>query len=139
MTKILVPVDGSEPALRAVDHAIARARAGGAEILLLNVQPALPLAVAEAAGGAAVQSFHRDEAAKILKPAEAKLKKAGIAFTAHNRVGTPGEAIVEACKEAQCDEIVMGVRGLGAVLSLLLGSTTTKVLALATVPVTLIK
>ncbi len=42
MTKILVAVDGSEPALRAIDYAIKRAAGGGAEIYLLNVQPPLP-------------------------------------------------------------------------------------------------
>ena len=139
MTKILIPVDGSEPSLRAIDYAIGRAAAGSVEIYLLNVQPPLPQSVASAAGHAAVHDYHRAEAAKALAAAEARLRKAGVAFTSHTALGTPGDMVAEHVDSGGCDEIVMGARGLGAMLSLLLGSTTTRVLALTKVPVTLIK
>lgn len=139
MTKILVAVDGSEPSLRAIDYAIKRAKAGGVDIYLLNVQPPLPQRVADAVSTAVVHDYHKDEANKALDPAEVRLTKAGVKYTTQFAVGTAGEVIAEHANEAGCDEIVMGARGLGAMLSLLLGSTTTRVLALANVPVILIK
>ncbi|MCJ9712965.1 universal stress protein, partial [Bordetella hinzii] len=41
--------------------------------------------------------------------------------------------------EKQCDRIVMGTRGLGAVGGLVLGSVAQKVIHLSPVPVTLVK
>ncbi len=139
MTKILVAVDGSESSLRAIDYAIKRAVGGSTEIYLLNVQPPLPQRVTDAVGGTVVHDYHKEEANKALDPAEVRLTRAGVKFSTQFALGTAGDVIAEHAKEAKCDEIVMGVRGLGAMLSLLLGSTTTRVLALATVPVVLIK
>jgi nucleotide-binding universal stress UspA family protein len=139
MTRLLVPVDGSEQSLRAIDYVIGRAAAGNVDIRLLNVQPPLPSRVASAVEGDVVREYHREEAAKALGPAEARLKKAGVAFASHSALGTAGDVIDDYARETKCDEIVMGVRGLGAVLNLLFGSTTTRVLALTDLPVTLIK
>ncbi len=95
--------------------------------------------MASAVSSAVVQDYHKEEANKALDPAELRLTKAGVKFSTQFALGTAGDVIAEHAKEAKCDEIVMGVRGLGAILNLLLGSTTTRVLALATVPVILIK
>jgi len=55
------------------------------------------------------------------------------------RTGQYGETIANYAKEKQCDRIVMGTRGLGAVGGLLLGSVARKVIHLADVPITLVK
>lgn len=47
--------------------------------------------------------------------------------------------IAEFASENACDEIIMGTRGMGAVGNLVLGSVATKVVHLATVPVTLVR
>lgn len=139
MVTFLVPVDGSEPALRAVRHVAVRARESGAEVHLINVQPALPQAVTTFVPSDAVRAYHQEEGAKALAPAEAVLKAAGVKFHSRIAVGEAGQTVAAYARETGCDEIVMGVRGLGAVLNLLLGSTTTKVLSLTDRPVTLIK
>lgn len=139
MTKILVPVDGSEPALRAVKHAAGRAKRDGADIHLLNVQPKVPMALRGSVGKGIIKRYHRDEGAKELARAEAFLKRRKIAFSRHIAVGDAAQTIAAYAGETRCDEIVMGARGMGAVLSLLLGSTTTKVLSLSKLPVTVIR
>jgi nucleotide-binding universal stress UspA family protein len=47
--------------------------------------------------------------------------------------------IAEVGRQENCDAIVMGTRGMGAVSGLVLGSVATKVIHLADVPVTLVK
>jgi nucleotide-binding universal stress UspA family protein len=139
MTKILVPVDGSKTALRAVRHAVDRAKNHGAKIHLLNVQPNVPMALKGAVDKKAVTRYHLEEGAKELASAETFLRKRKIAFKRHIIVGDAAETIAAYADKSGCDEIVMGARGMGAVLNLLLGSTTTKVLSLSTLPVTVIR
>ena len=136
MTKLLVPVDGSQESIRAACLAASRP---GAEVHLLNVQHPLPQSVTSFVSGKTVHEFHEEESDKALAPAEAALRDIGIAYQRHMDVGAVAETISAYAEEQDCDEIVMGVRGLGTVLNLLLGSVTTKVLTLTNKPVTLVK
>ena len=52
---------------------------------------------------------------------------------------TSPSTIADCARDLQCDAIVMGTRGLGAIQTLLLGSVAVKVIHLADQPVTLIK
>lgn len=140
MTKILVPVDGSEHSLRAVLHAAARAAAdANVEIHLLNAQAPMPQSVTTFVDRAAVDGYHREQGDAELKTARATLDKAGIKYKSKIAIGAPAEAIASYAEENGCDEVVMGARGLGSVLNLLLGSTTTKLLHLVKIPVTIVK
>jgi nucleotide-binding universal stress UspA family protein len=140
MTKILVPVDGSEYSLRAVRHLVKRiGRASDAELHLLNVQPPVPKAIAAFIKQDAVKDFHRDEGNAALKEARALLDQAGVKYAYHIAVGAPADTVAAYAREQGCEEIVMGARGHGAVLNILLGSTTAKLLQLAEVPVTIVK
>ncbi len=47
--------------------------------------------------------------------------------------------ILRYAQEIDCDQIVMGPRGLGAVKRILLGSVASKVIELSTIPVLLIR
>ncbi|MGH6663272.1 MAG: universal stress protein [Rhodospirillales bacterium] len=139
MIKILVPIDGSEPALRAVKHAARRAEDGGAEIHLLNVQPTVPIALKGAIDRNTVKRYHQQEGEMELASAEKLLKRRKVPFKRHIAVGDAAKTIAAYADETRCDEIVMGARGMGAMLNLLLGSTTTKVLSLTKLPLTLIR
>lgn len=141
MRKLLVPFDGSEASVRALDYAqrMLGLYKEGAEIHLLNVQATLPGDVAMFVGGETVRKYHRDEGAKVLAPARARLDADKVPYVAHVSVGDPGEVIARYAKENSCDEICMGTRGLGRVAGMLLGSVTTKVIHLSPVPVLLVK
>ena len=56
-----------------------------------------------------------------------------------SKIGDAAEEIVALATELHNDQIVMGTHGRGALQGLLMGSTTTKVIHLAKVPVLLVK
>ena len=137
---LLVPVDGSAGAERAVDYAITMAGWGLTDqIHLINVQYPLPGAVTTFVGSKAVSGYHHDEGMKALKGACAKLDAAKVAHQVHIVVGQPAETIATFCQELKCDAIVMGTRGHGKAAGLLLGSVARDVIAKAAVPVTVVK
>ena len=138
--RILVPMDGSANALRALALAMAMVKdLPGGKIELVNAQPPLGQGVSMFVARAEVKGFHRDEGMRALGPAIESAKTAGVACAPHIGVGGPGEVVAGFCKDLGCDHIVMGTRGLGAGMGLLLGSVATDVIHHAAVPVTLVK
>jgi nucleotide-binding universal stress UspA family protein len=137
---LLVPVDGSDGAERAVDYALLLCERGvAADIHLLNVQHPLPGAVSTFVGSKAVSGYHHDEGMKALAGADAKLHGAKVPHHLHIVVGQPADMIVAVCEEQKCEGIVMGTRGHGKAVGLLLGSVARDVIARAPVPVTVVK
>jgi len=138
--KVVVPVDGSESALRALGVAARRAREGGATVHLLNVQ--LPIASAMVrlfVSQEAIDRYYSEEAERALGPARQVLEKQDLVFRQAVRVGHPHEIIATYARAASGDEIVMGSRGMGLLGNLALGSVATKVIHAAEVPVTVVK
>lgn len=139
--KILVPVDGSEGALRATAYVIGSVfRRAASEIHLLNVQP--PLMTGDIGPLVTVEMVMRERLVaghEALHRARALLDASGTPCTMAVRFGKPAETIVRYVKDRGIDAIVMGTRGMGALKNLLLGSVATKVVGSADVPVTLVK
>lgn len=140
-TKLLVPVDGSDHALRALDHAITllKGQQAGSELHLVNVQPPVDSLVTTFVGKAEVKDFHREEGLMLLKPAVAKAEAAGIPAVVHIGVGGAGHVIAHFAKQCGATQVVMGARGLGGAAGLLLGSVSRDVIAESPVPVTIVK
>ena len=140
--KILLAVDGSKYSLDAVDclidHADWYRESPGVDLLTVLLPiPKLP-GFSLAVGKSQLQSYYQEEGEARLAPAKKKLDAAGIKYNARVLVGPIGETIVKHAKDAGCDLIYIGNRGLSAA-SALLGSTATKVLNLSAVPVLLVK
>jgi nucleotide-binding universal stress UspA family protein len=141
--RILVPVDGSAPSLRAVEHAL-KLVAGRehAEIVLLNVQGPETVDVSDFSAVISAKA-DRERAARqskaALRKAVARCEEAKARFTARVELGPIAETIAEQARLLGVDQIVMGSRGLGALGRLFLGSVATKVARLVRVPVTLVK
>jgi nucleotide-binding universal stress UspA family protein len=145
--KILAPVDGSPPSLRAVKLAIELA-AGRlpTTIVLLNVQNIQNismLALTEGARAVMAILLEEEEArasAEALREATRACVAAGALFTVRVETGTPAAMIHQIAGEEKADHIIMGTRGLGGIRGLLFGSVSTQVLHLAgDMPVTLVK
>jgi nucleotide-binding universal stress UspA family protein len=141
--KILLAVDGSKPSLAAVDFLVGHVSwlRERPEVELVTVHlpvPQLPRMRA-AVGRRQIDSYYREEGEARLAAAKKKLDAAGATYKAKVLVGPIAETIVKRAKEARCDLICIGSRGLGALGSALLGSTATKVLHLSTVPLLLVK
>ncbi len=140
--KILLPVDGSACALRAVDHLISHAAwfAAPPEIHLLHVHPPIPIGRIQAhVGKETLHAHYREESEAALAEARARLAAGGLAYAEHIHVGQPAEIIVKLAGELGCELVVMGTHGRGAVAGLLTGSVAARVLHLASCPVLLVK
>jgi nucleotide-binding universal stress UspA family protein len=141
--RVLVPVDGSAPANRAVAHAVALASdKADALLILVNVQSRDTLDVSDIS---AVISREADRKAaavrsrKALRKAIKICRQAPVAFETQAVLGPIAETIDRLARQLKADQIVMGTRGLGALHRLLIGSVATKVVQLAAIPVTLVK
>ena len=143
MLKFLVPVDGSDSSLRAVEQLSGKLGwfKEPVEIYLLNVQPPVPYGgrVSSVVGRDKLDQYHKEEGMAALKPAMQKLDAARLKYHHHILVGDGAEEICRYAKDKGIDQIYMGTRGLGKVSGLVLGSVATKVIHLAPVPVLLVK
>ena len=139
MLKVLVPVDGSDNCLRAVEYLIAQTSLfkEPLDIHLLNVQHAFPGTVRGVREEA--EKFHHDEGIKALAAARQVLDAARVKYTYHINVGDAAESICQFVKAQKLDQVVMGRRGIGTVANLLMGSVADKVLHLVDVPIVLVK
>ncbi len=140
--KILIPVDGSASANRAVDQVIGTAPLlkDAPQIFLLNVQWNIASGnVKLFINHETINDYYREQGMAALASAREKLDVAGLAYSYHISIGTPAEAIVQYAQEHQIDQITMGARGQDALSALLLGSVVSKVMHLAAVPVLLVK
>ena len=142
MLRMMIAVDGSPHAQRAIEAVARLARAGvELEIDLLNVRdpqiyygelPVLNLEQIEQAQKAAQDA--------LLADADKRARELGLRVrTLHAAVGLPAAEIVRLATEAKADQIVLGTHGRGAMGSLFLGSVAQRVAHLASLPVLLVK
>ncbi len=135
--KILVPVDFSSSADRAVDHAIELARKFDAEIHLLHSYQLSPGAILpyETALPATIYDDLRKVATQELTKVHDRVKAAGPSCVMHLSQDIPANAIVQAADELDADLIVMGTRGLTGLKHAFLGSVAERTVRLARCPV----
>ena len=132
--KILVPVDGSENAFRAIDLACRLADEGN-ELLLLNVvgRGELPeelkrYARVEDIEGPPAWQYEQLIAAELIGKALERLRGRGFEnIDTFVRTGDPAKTIIAVARETGAELIVMGSRGLGALKGLAFGSVSQKV------------
>ena len=142
MASFLIPTDGSEHALRAVDYVIDRAAHSRdpIEVHLLTVQlPVTGVNVKLLVSRDSIEDYYREEGARILEPSLERLREAGISVTPHIGVGDAATVIAEYAQDQSATEIIMGSQGRGAVAGALMGSVAQKVIHGAAVPVVIIK
>ncbi|HEX6001239.1 MAG TPA: universal stress protein [Hyphomicrobiaceae bacterium] len=142
MPGLLVAIDGSDCAARALDHAISLARRlNDTQLHLLNVHPD-PTVYGEIQVYVPVKrmlELQRNDSEVLLAPAIEQARMAAIPCQAHIEHGDAATVIAQRASDLDCDGIIMGTRGLGAIGNLLLGSVALKVVHLTHVPVTLVK
>jgi nucleotide-binding universal stress UspA family protein len=141
--RILVPVDGSASANRAVAHAVSLAEGRvPAEIILLHVQNRETLDTSEISGITSVGADTEraaDYSEKALRQAIELCRNAHVKFDPRTAFGPIAETINTIAHQAAADQIVMGTRGFGPLRGAVLGSVSAKVVRLAALPVTLVK
>jgi nucleotide-binding universal stress UspA family protein len=140
LRKILVPIDGSELSGQALQFAIERAQATGAEIAAVLVVNELAAALTTAipyenADPAPLIATLDSEADSNLDAAEALVQKAGVSVKRVRLDGLPAAEILAYARASDADMIVMGTHGRSGYSRLALGSTADEVVRSATAPV----
>ena len=137
--RILVPTDGSEITMKAVDAAVELAKSVGAQLFTISVKEPFPYsAISEMQPTPPQEFFDAQEriAAKRVAAVVDAAKVAGLGCQAHTVEALhPWEAIIDHAKRQECDLVVMASHGRRGVSALLLGSETQKVLTHSTIPV----
>lgn len=123
ITKILVPVDGSVNACKAVDQAISLAEKSKAALDFVYV----------------ASNINKDIPSGLIFERIWEKIPEGIQAEKHVREGNIAKAILLVAKECGSDMIVIGSRGLGLLKGALIGSVSQKVVEESSIPVMVIK
>ncbi len=136
MLKVLVPLDGSPNALRAVRHAMDEYRRHHElELHLLNVQPRLTWHTARHVRRDTRDAWHRERAEAAMAGATALLAGAGVPFHSHWAVGDRAREICRHAARLGVHHIVMGTARRHSFTRMLEDSVTNRVLEATPVPV----
>lgn len=136
---VLVPIDGSDSSIKAVEFTISIMKKGD-RIVLMNVQKPQYDGF-EKVGNVTkdqLDEYYLGEGKKILTSAEKLIKNHEISYESVVRIGLPSIEITKVAKEISAHSIVMGSKGMSPVVSHALGSVTYSVIHLASCPVTIV-
>ena len=138
---ILIPIDGSPTADKAIEAGIDFARGARARVTLFTALPEYqPPGDAELMARRAISLWDherssRDNAQAILRPAAERLRAAEVeCATAYAECNRPHEAIIDAARAHCCDLILMSSHGRRGLSELWYGSETHAVLKHSSIP-----
>lgn len=141
---ILVPVDGSDTARRALGEAVKLAKMAQGRITLLHVVDAMPHIYGTDA--AVIQAQVRPAMLKageqLLEQAKEDLGDVGLDVLSRiveTGSGRVADAIVEFARNEKCDLIVLGTHGRRGMERVMMGSDAEQVARIAPVPVMLVR
>ena len=138
-TRILVPVDGSEPSQRATAFAAKLARAFSARVVLLYVFDAPSSGVLGLTSHAADHLKKASEQLAADAFAKAQAQLGDIIPLRLHETGEPAKTILAVAAAEGIDHIVMGSRGLSPIKEIMMGSVSENVLQAAPCPVTILR
>ena len=139
--KILVPLDGSELAKKALIQAEKLAKAFDSEIILLQVVPFMPIYGApELVTPLIVDEKHKESAERYLTNLADELRARGHKVSATVKTGQQvAPEIIDFAKANGADLIVMNTHGRSGISRWFVGSVTLKVLTRAETPILLVR
>jgi nucleotide-binding universal stress UspA family protein len=119
--KILVPLDGSEHSIKALEVAVQIALRFNGKITLIHVYSIGGFAISPTPVRGFIEAT-RKAGADILAGGEKRVKAEDVHVETLLLEGHAVEQIVKACKEGKFDLVVLGARGLNRIKETLLGS-----------------
>lgn len=132
---ILVPLDGSDNSMSALNVAIRISRYFGSKITLMAVVDEARMTLAAGNVPMDIQSELRKHAREVIAAGKKITEEAGIDAETVIDHGSPKNVIVETANKQDYDLIVIGKSGADALNRLLIGSTTAYVVRKADVQV----
>ena len=139
MGEILVPVDGSEHAERALEYAIEHFPEQDITAFHVVEAPKGYFAATAANIDETPQVKHgREEAAELLDDLETEAAERGAVIDTAFEVGDPVDEILSYAAKEGVDEIVIGSRGISGVGRVVFGSTAETVVRRAEIPVVVV-
>jgi nucleotide-binding universal stress UspA family protein len=136
--KILVPLDGSEHSLNALEKAIQIAKKFDGKITLINVYSVSSFRMTPSQVFAYVVEI-RKSGESILAEGQKIVFDEGIQVETLLKEGHIVEEILQKAREGNFDLIVMGARGISKMKEILLGSVSHRVTTHAPCPVLIVK
>ena len=136
--KILVPLDGSEHSLKALEQAIQIAKRFDGEIVLIHMYSITVFKLTPSQINEYILEL-RKAGENILAEGKKRVYAEGVPVEAVLKEGHIVEGIVKASTEGDFDLIVMGARGLSKLKEMLLGSVSHGVTLHASCPVLIVK
>jgi nucleotide-binding universal stress UspA family protein len=139
--RVMLAVDGSEPALRAA-RALASLREWLGELDVQIVYVQQPLGYLETVlppHHDLIEQWSTRAGEQATQAPRELLAAAGIRHHLHLTAGDPSTEVVHLARETRCELLVLGTRGLGAAHHALIGSVALKAAAHAPVPVMLVR
>ena len=150
--KILVPLDGSEPSLKALDIAVEIAAKFGGGLTLIHAysvasmtgflpEPSATVGVPvmSASDISKLAESAREAGKRILDEGKKRIKASGVEVNTLLEEGHAVHEIIRAVKEGKFELIVMGARGLSHIRELLLGGVSDAIMHHAVCPVLIVK
>ena len=110
-----------------------------AEVVVVNVQSALPPHAARHLGKQAVNEYYGEQSDKVLRSIETYLTRRKVPHKVVAVVGEPAAEVIKASKKYKSHMIVMGTHGHGLLARIAMGSVAQRVVAESAVPVLLVK
>jgi nucleotide-binding universal stress UspA family protein len=146
--KILVPIDGSKRALKALEYAVDLAKQTGSLLILLSVidktsfygLQTIPSESSPTHLLETLEDYLRQTSEAYVAEAEGLCRSKGVESQNIVKDGHPFEEIIKAAEDMKIDLIVMGSHGKSALMGALLGSVTMRVIHMETkVPVLIVR
>ena len=139
-SKVLVPVDGSDNSLRALDAALLLSEKIGAEVTAIHVMEDIPiLHIQSEKLLRELLDAYKKETQQILSKCSDIATRKGLSITTKLLQGNVGSTILDFCEREKYDVIIMGSRGMGKFKELILGSVSNKVVHHSSCPVMIIR
>jgi nucleotide-binding universal stress UspA family protein len=147
--RVGIAVDGSKYGRQAVKFVLRHAALFGAtpQITLLHVASDFAGALMPDMAGIALPAYSEADLRKVqqqsceaaLAPARRLFAKAGVPAAEVCLTGAPGDELAAFARKKKLDVLVMGSHGYGAFKAAVLGSVASRVMALSTVPLLLVR
>jgi len=137
--KVLVPIDGSNISIKAMQHAAEIASKMGATITLFHVVTPLPSSIQSTVYEKQLIDAILDNGKDILDMAKNDLNSIDLAVDTEMVLGEPSFEICQKAKEGDFDLVVIGSRGLGELSGFIMGSISRRVVRHLHCPVLVVR